>query len=404
MGTPQEFDIIVAGTGPAGLIAALALADAGFSICLAGPPVRRDDSRTTALMIPSLEFLDKMQLGDTLREAGAPLRIMRIVDMTNRLVRSPAVTFRASEIGQEAFGHNIPNRVLGAALEKALGTRANIHRAVAQVVAWEPGAERIVARLDVGVAISARLAVAADGRGSPARGAAGIDVKRAALPQLALVVNFSHQRGHDDTSTEFHTADGPFTQVPLRGENRSSLVWVTSPQKADELAAMDDPSLSRAVETMMQSMLGKVSVEPGRQVYPLSTAMPARFADRRIALVGEAAHVFPPIGAQGLNLSIRDVRDVVDTVRGAVGDPGADTVLARYDAKRRPDVMARAGAVNALNRSLLSDLLPAQLLRCAGLGLLGASAPLRSIFMREGMRPGSGLGAAGTALREKVRR
>ncbi len=404
MGDPLQTDIIVAGTGPAGLIAAIAFADAGFSVCLAGPPVRRDDGRTTALMMPSLEFLDRLGLGQELREAGAPLKTMRIVDMTNRLIRSPVVTFRASEIDQEAFGYNIPNTALAAALDEALERRSNIQRETAHVAHWELKDEQIVARLDDGAQIAAKLAVAADGRGSPAREAAGIDVRRGALPQSALVLNFSHRRHHDDTSTEFHTENGPFTQVPLPGERRSSLVWVTAPQKAEELADLDDAALSHAVETMMQSMLGKVEVEPGRQIYPLSTAMPARFADHRIALVGEAAHVFPPIGAQGLNLSIRDVRDLLDAVQPGRHDPGAAAVLARYDAKRRPDIMARSGAVNALNRSLLSDLLPAQLLRSAGLGLLGMSAPLRSVFMREGMGPGSGFGALGSSLREKVRR
>ena len=217
------------------------------------------------------------------------------------------------------------------------------------------------------------------------------------------MLNFGHSREHGFISTEFHTETGPFTQVPLPG-NRSSLVWVVKPETAEELAALDDAALSVRVEQKMQSMLGRVSVEPGRQVYPLSALMPARFAQDRIALVGEAAHVFPPIGAQGLNLGIRDVEDIVRTASEYRDDPGSPAALAAYDRRRRPDVLARSTAVNLLNVSLLSDMLPAQMARSAGLGVLGALAPLRAFFMREGMQPGSGFARAVSSLREQVRR
>ena len=158
------------------------------------------------------------------------------------------------------------------------------------------------------------------------------------------------------------------------------------------------------VEQKMQSMLGRVSVEPGRQIYPLSALLPTRFAKGRIALVGEAAHVFPPIGAQGLNLGIRDVEDIVRTAASIATIPAVRRRLPLYDRRRRPDILARSTAVNLLNVSLLSDMLPAQLARSAGLGVLGALAPLRAFFMREGMQPGSGFARAVSSLREQVRR
>lgn len=386
-----DTDIIVAGTGPAGLIAALALADAGFSVVLAGPAANLGDRRTTALMAPQLRFLDGLSVLEPLEAVSASLRVMRIIDATARLVRSPVVTFRASEIGEARFGLNIPNTHLLAALDAAVNARPAIERATALVTRWTLTDGSATATLDNGTTITARLAVAADGRNSPAREAAGIPVRSTPTNQSALVLNFAHERSHEDTSTEFHTEFGPFTQVPLPGL-RSSLVWVARPEDAADLMALDDDALSRRIEDGMQSMLGRVTAEPGRQLYPLASALPHRFAANRVALVGEAAHIFPPIGAQGLNLGIRDIESLVAVATRHAGDPAAAAALAAYDRARRPDILARSSAVYLLNRSLLSGTLPVQIARSAGLNLLGAAAPLRALFMREGLRTGSGLG------------
>lgn len=397
-------NVIVAGTGPAGLMAALAFSQAGFDVDLIGPPPSRGDGRTTALMTPALAFLEKLGLLDAIRPQSAPLRVMRIVDATSRLVRSPVVTFRASEIGEEMFGLNIPNAVLNSGLEEAVAASTAISWHRTMVDAWDLAPEAAQATLSGGTVLAAPLVVAADGRQSPARKAAGIESIAHPYKQSALVLSFGHSRVHNFISTEFHTETGPFTQVPLPGD-RSSLVWVVSPKQAQDLMALDDAELSRRVEDKMQSMLGRVTVEPGRQVYPLGATLPKRFAAKRVALVGEAAHVFPPIGAQGLNLGIRDVIDLVDSAtKNLADDPGSESTLDGYDSKRRPDILARSGAVNLLNRSLLSDMLPAQLARGAGLSLLGGFAPLRAFFMREGLRPGSGFRAALSDLREQVRR
>jgi 2-octaprenyl-6-methoxyphenol hydroxylase len=395
--------ILVAGSGPAGLTAALGFAEAGFAVTLVGPEAATGDGRTTALMNPALKVLDRLGVLAGLRPQAAPLKVMRIVDATRRLVRSPTVTFRASEIGEEQFGLNLPNKVLIPLLARAVAADAGIEWRKSMVETWRLDAGQAHAVLADGDQVSAALVVAADGRASPAREAAGIKASARPYPQSALVVNFSHRSEHGFVSTEFHTETGPFTQVPLPGR-RSSLVWVVEPETALELAALDDDALSTRIEEQMQSMLGRVTVEPGRQVYPLSAASPGRFAQNRVALVGEAAHVFPPIGAQGLNLGIRDIDDLIGIASENRDDPGSRKSLATYDTRRRPDIWARSGAVNLLNMSLLSDMLPAQLARSAGLNALGSFAPLRAFFMREGLRPGSGFRAlAGGSRKQSTR-
>ena len=395
--------ILVAGTGPAGMIAALAFSAAGFDVVLVGPPVRTDDRRTTALMAPALSFLESLGIGDELADKSAPLKAMRIVDGTSRLVRGPVVTFRAAEIGEAAFGYNIPNAHLNAVLEQHVTAASRIAWVRAMVDDWHLGADAANAALSDGTTISVPLVVAADGRGSPARRAAGIATADRPHRQSAFVTVFAHSRDHHDISTEFHTESGPFTQVPLPGR-RSSLVWVVRPEEGERLGALDAARLSRTIEDRMQSMLGKIEVDGSPQLYPLSASLPHRFAANRVVLTGEAAHLFPPIGAQGLNLGIRDVSEAVRVAGLHRGDPGAPAALDAYDRARRPDILARTAAVELLNRSLLSDFLPTQLVRSAGLAVLGRSSPLRGFFMREGLRAGSGFRSVFADLREKVGR
>jgi len=235
----------------------------------------------------------------------------------------------------------------------------------------------------------APLVVGADGRNSICRSAAGIDMDERDYQQVALTLCVRHTRLHHDTSTEFHTPNGPFTLVPLPG-NRSSLVWVLNPTAADELAALDDAELSEEIERASYSILGKIKAESARGRFPLRIGTARRFADRRIALVGEAAHIILPIGAQGLNLGLRDAATISELAILADRqhqDIGGEEVLAHYDHLRRADVGSRTLAVDLLNRTLLSDFLPAQSIRGLGLYLIDHLGPLRRAVMREGVAP-----------------
>jgi len=379
-------EVAVVGGGPAGLVAAIALNAAGVETVLVAPAAE-PDHRTTALLAGSVAALTALGVWPACLPHAAPLRRMRIVDDTARLVRAPEVTFAAAEIGLDAFGYNIENRFLVAALE-AHAAVVNLSRITANARAVRSDAAGVTIT-HAGGELRAALAIGADGARSLCRSAAGIATRRRTYPQAALTLNLAHARPHHDTATEFHTAHGPFTLVPLPGR-RSSLVWVVDPDNARMLAAMADAELSEAVERRAHSLFGRMRVEEGRGLFPLATESAQRLARSRIALVGEAAHVVPPIGAQGLNLGVRDgaaIAAIVAEARRQNRDVGAPDVLARYEAARRVDVMSRSLAVDVLNRSLLTGFIPAHGLRGLSLYLVERIGPLRRALMREGVAP-----------------
>jgi 2-octaprenyl-6-methoxyphenol hydroxylase len=382
-------DVAVIGGGPAGLSVAIALAQTGCRTTLVARRMPYADNRTTALLGGSVDFLRQLDVWRRCEADAAALTTMRLIDDTGRLIRAPEVGFSAQEIGLDAFGYNVENRALMTALEARAAELDTLKRLddEAETIQTDETCATIGTRQ--GARLAARLIVGADGRHSLCREAAGIAVLRRRLDQSALTFNVGHARAHRNISTEFHTIHGPVVMVPLPGD-RSSVVWVTTPKRAEQLMALDDAALSDAAERQSHSILGRMRVEPGRHLFPLSIEQPRRVAKNRIVLVGEAAHVLPPIGAQGLNLGLRDAADVSRIVGDALSsgaDPGAAQAISQFESARRSDIASRTLVIDMANRSLLSDFLPMQSVRALGLHLIGSIGPLRRFAMREGLAP-----------------
>lgn len=387
--------VLVVGGGPAGLLTALALTKEGIATTLITPPPpppgTAGEARTAALFAPSLALLTHVGVFEAVRRASAPMSGIRIVDDRGGLLRAPEMVFSASEIGLQTFGYNVPNRALNEALRGALwqsgGHLTWIEGVTATAVTIEETGVCIA--LSDGRSVRGALAVGADGRKSVCRAAAGIGVRSHDYDQVAITANFAHQRAHGGISTELHGPAGPCTTVPMPGK-ASSLVWIERRSIGARLMALEHSAFVAALEARLKGLLGGVSDLVIQGQFPLSWMKADTFAARRVMLVSEAAHVMPPIGAQGLNLGLRDVGHLVECVSEAVKagrDLGGAETLAAYNRARKGDVETRMTAVDALNRSLLSDLVPVHLARGIGLHLLSAVGPLRRAVIAQGMSP-----------------
>ena len=390
-----KLEAAVIGAGPTGLVTALALARMGIEVALVGPAADGEgppDQRTTALVGPSIQLLRNLGVWEADRNGlaphAAPLGAVRIADDRSGLIRAPEALFRASEMGLESFGANIANPLLLAGLRKAAeGARGLVRVETAGVAALAPGAASVRLELAEGGTVEAALAVAADGRNSLTRKAAGIGASTWAYPQAALVTRFAHTRPHGGIVNELHRDSGPLTSVPLPGET-SALVWVEEPAAAQRLADLDDRAFAALLEEHLQGVLGVVSEPAPRALHRLSGLRAHSMTGPRVALVGEAAHVVPPVGAQGLNLGLRDAAQLADCVaeaRAGGGDIGGPAALAAYARSRAWDVLGRSVSIDLLNRSLLTDLVPVDMLRGLAAHLAVSFAPLRRYLMQEGM-------------------
>ncbi|MCA4922932.1 MAG: FAD-dependent monooxygenase [Methylobacterium sp.] len=383
----KTIDVLVAGGGAAGLATGLALARAGLTVTIAGvPETIRDDARSAALFASSFAFLDRIGAGDRLRAKGWPLRAIRIVDVTGALVRSPTTTFKAIEIGEPAFGWNIANAEILAELIAMAKETPGITLLPALVSSHRVAGGNIIATLADGSKITARLLIGADGQKSSVRQVAGIKARIKPYRQVAITARATHARDHNDISTEFHTRQGPLTFVPS-SEKRSAIVWLMKPEEADRRLALPIADFTREMERMSGHFLGPLTLEGPQGRVPMQKLVADQLVAPRVALVGEAAHAFPPIGAQGLNLGFRDCDALGKRVSEAFRagrDIGSEEVLAAYARDRKMDVEARSAGVDILNTAIIGNLLPLDLARAAGLSLFNAVPPLRRLAMRLG--------------------
>ena len=389
----EQTDILIAGGGIAGLSAAARLSADGWRIVLVDPgpaePKGQGDLRTTAFLQPAIETLTRAGAWDRMQEGAAELRVMRLVD-AGGVERTPRETadFSGEEAGHNRFGWNVANAPARAALieklEARTGVTLNFQTAVAGLTTR---LDQAIVRLTDGRQIAARLVIGADGRDSGVRALAGIDVRRWDYGQKALVFCVRHTRPHEGISTEIHRTGGPLTLVPMPpvdGRPASSVVWMVPGRQAEELAALDDTALGAALTEATMGLFGTLTVASPRAAWPIISQLAHRLTAQRTVLVAEAAHVMPPIGAQGLNTSLDDIETLARLIEGK-SDPGAPEQLGRYQMQQYPKTVAKVMGIDVLNRAARAEAQPLRDLRRLGLSAISRIGPLRQLAIRAGL-------------------
>ncbi len=393
----ETVDILVSGGGVAGLAAAAAFGAAGFSVICVEPVAPVTDAamdgadlRTTAILQPGMAVLQAAGVWPALAPHAAALQVMRIVDAGGpdaepRRIRN----FDATEISDAPFGWNLPNWLLRRAMVARLADLSG--------VSFRPGVAtaRVTARdaearvtLSDGTGLSARLVIAADGRDSPIRQAIGIGVRTWRYGQKALSFAVTHPIPHDQVSTEIHRSGGPFTLVPLPdrdGAPASAVVWMERGPEALRLAALPVDIFEAEATARSCHVLGPLTLRARPQVWPIITQVADRMAGSRVALIAEAAHVMPPIGAQGLNTSLADVALLLDLAVNDRAGLGSAPMLDAYHRRRHPDVLLRVTGIDLLNRASMAGAEALRDLRGMALEALYGAAPVRRMVMRAGL-------------------
>ncbi|MBY6136492.1 UbiH/UbiF family hydroxylase [Nocardioides marinus] len=393
----ETCDILISGGGIAGLTAAAAFAASGFSVICAdpAPPVTERDAdgsdlRTTAFLQPAQTLLDRCGVWPRLADHAAPLQVMRIVDAGGARPEPRVVKdFNAADISGQPFGWNLPNWLLRRELIARLAELPNADlRFGTGTTGLFTRTEAAHVSLSDGSQIQARLVVACDGRNSPMRRAAGIPVKTTRYGQKALAFAVTHPSPHDNVSTEIHRSGGPFTLVPLpdyQGRPSSAVVWMERGPRAQQLLDLDTEAFEAAMTERSCGLYGDLKLASRRTIWPIISQSAQRLNGERLALMAEAAHVVPPIGAQGLNMSLGDLRCLLELAAARPEGLGDAEMLAAYHKARHGEILLRVTGIDLLNRTSMLAPRPLRDLRALGLNALYSLAPVRKTLMQMGL-------------------
>src|SRR6266853_1617761 len=387
----DDAELVIAGAGLTGMLLGVACAGAGLEVVVVDPQepaamlMPGFDGRTSAIAYGSRLVFDGIRLWPEIAAEAEPIREIRVADDGSPLF----LHYDSRDLGRDTpLGYIVENRVLRRALyerARALPTlRLLAPRSIAALEASETGA---LALLDDGERLRTRLVAAADGKNSPLRQAAAIRATQWQYRQTGIVTTVAHARPHRGIAVEHFLPAGPFAILPMRG-NRSSIVWTEHADLAPRILALPDVEFAAELRTRFGDFLGHVEPVGPRWSYKLALMQAERYAGRRLALVGEAAHVIHPIAGQGLNIGIRDIAALAEIVIDArrlgldIGDP---SLLERYERWRRSDALMLAAVTDGLNRLFSNTIPPVRLARDFGLAMVNRLPPLKRLLMQHAM-------------------
>ncbi len=392
--------VCIMGAGPVGGALACRLAAAGVSVALIDraplPPMENPafDGRAYAIAAGSRALLEEAGLWDALETPPQPILDIRVSDgLVGRRASRLHLHFDHRDVEAEAFGWMIEARALRKALNRRFPALAGLRLFAPAVAAVRRTPEGVRVSVDDGTEIDARLVIAAEGRASPLREAAGIPVTRIPYGQTAIVCAIAHEHPHNGVALEHFLPAGPFAALPMPpssdaepegAANVSAIVWTETRAVAPVILALDDARFAREVARRLGPHLGAVRAVGRRWSYDLSAMIAHRYTDTRMALAGDAAHGIHPIAGQGLNLGFRDAIALAELIVGA-DDPGDESLLRRYQSLRAADNLLMYAATDSLDRLFSTALPPVRAARLVGIAAVDRLLPLKRAFMRKAM-------------------
>jgi 2-octaprenyl-6-methoxyphenol hydroxylase len=390
----KSTEVLISGGGIAGLTSACAFAKAGFDVVCVDPlppitdPISTNsDLRSTAFLQPARNTLENAGLWECFEKYATPLEIMRLADAggINNEIRMVA-DFNALEISDAPFAWNLPNWLLRGELVKHIQSLSNVTLLFGQKTG------RITTRIAENLVMvgneqySCQLLIGADGRNSSTRQEMKIPVKTWRYGQKAIAMAVYHSSPHENISTEIHRSGGPFTTVPLpdnNGKHMSSIIWMEKSDRANMLYKMDEVQFNQELNKRSCNILGKIKLASQRNLWPIISQKSKEIYGQRFALIAEAAHVIPPIGAQGLNMSLRDLEALLELTNSH--EIGSTSHLEAYHAERKSDIDLRIRGVDALNRAAMAENQNLRTLRLKALQTLHGLTPIRKTLMKKGL-------------------
>ncbi len=386
-----DFDIVISGAGLVGLALAAALGREGFSVAIleAREPVHdwpadSIDLRVYAISRASQRLLDALGAWPAIAPLAQPYREMHVWDAGSE----GEIHFDSAELGEPDLGHIIESRVIERALLDVVESTGAVTRfcpARLQTFEYDDGRQHI--GLDDGKSLTARLLIGADGKHSRVRDLAGIHVQVSDYGQQALVAVVETEKPHQETAWQRFLPSGPLAFLPLH-DGRCSIVWSATSSKAQTLLALDDQAFCRALGEAFEYRLGEIRTVGDRVLFPLQAQSAEAYVKPGLALVGDAAHVVHPLAGQGVNLGLKDVQALADELHAAREsgrNPGAFSVLRRYERARRGDNQLTLAAMSAFKQLFGSTLTPVRLARGLGLKLFDRATPVKAQIIRSAM-------------------
>lgn len=384
-------DLVIGGAGFAGLALAIALRQAlgeRFAVTVADPALAQvpsKDPRATAIAAAARRLFEAIEVWDAVAPTAQPILDMVVTDSKlDDVVRPTFLTFGGEVEEGEPFAHMVENRYLIDALVARAKDMGIDLRATA-VSRYENTAKAVTVAFADGTEVQARLLVGADGARSVIRQQAGIATHGWSYDQSGIVTTVEHERPHNGCAEEHFLPAGPFAILPLTG-NRVSIVWTERTRDAERIVALPDDEFHAELEKRFGLHLGELKVVGPRRAYPLGLYNARSFIAERLALIGDAAHVIHPIAGQGLNMGLRDVAALAESIADAARlglDIGGPQVLERYQRWRRFDTMTMSVATDGLNRLFSNHSNALRLVRDIGLGMVERMPALKRTFIRE---------------------